>query len=37
MTTYLLLGILLLVVLLAPFVGVDSRIDEIGRQRRLGH
>jgi hypothetical protein len=37
MTTYLLLGLLLLVVLLAPFVGVDSRIDEVGRRRHLGH
>jgi hypothetical protein len=34
---YLLLGILLLVVVLAPRYGVDSRVDETARRRRLGH
>jgi hypothetical protein len=28
---------LLLVVLLAPLVGVDSRLDEVTRRRRVGH
>ena len=32
-----LIAALLIVALLAPFYGTDSRIDEIGRRRRLGH
>jgi hypothetical protein len=27
----------LLVAVLAPFVGADSRLDEVTRRRRLGH
>jgi hypothetical protein len=37
MATYVLLALLLLVVVLAPFYGADSRVDEIRRRRRLGH
>jgi hypothetical protein len=37
MAPYLLLGLLLLVVVLAPLYGADSRLDEIGRQRKLRH
>jgi hypothetical protein len=28
---------ILLVAILAPLLGADSRLDEIGRRRRLGH
>jgi hypothetical protein len=28
---------LLLVAVLAPFVGTDSRLDEVTRRRRVGH
>ena len=37
MATYALLAVLLLVVLLAPLFGADSRVDEIARRRRVGH
>lgn len=34
---YVLIAFLLLVAVLAPILGVDSRIDEVGRRRGLGH
>jgi hypothetical protein len=37
MVAYLLIALLLLVALLAPVYGADSRVDEVGRRRRLGH
>jgi len=37
MAPYLILGLLLLLVVLAPFYGADSRVDEIGRRRSPGH
>ena len=37
MATFVFLVLLVLVVVLAPLYGVDSRVDEIGRRRKLGH
>jgi hypothetical protein len=37
MAPFLLVGLLLLVVVLAPLYGADSRLDEIGRRRKLHH
>ena len=37
MTGLLVIAFFLLVAVLAPVVGADSRLDEVGRRRRLGH
>jgi hypothetical protein len=37
MTGLVVISLLLLIALLAPFLGKDSRLDEVGRRRRLGH
>jgi hypothetical protein len=36
MTGLIVISLLLLVAVLAPFFGADSRLDEVGRRRRLG-
>jgi hypothetical protein len=36
-TGLLFLGFFLLVAVLAPVLGTDSRLDEVGRRRKLGH